>query len=122
MISDLIIRRNCKLVKGFLPSFKPEIYNLSVNTSLSGAYSNVLITGQNFLPNGSTYVNFGDFKNIPVIYFSSFNISFVVPTNAPIGSYNVILVNNYNSNYSPNINTIYNQNLNFSNSMTYTLT
>ena len=122
MNSELFIRRNCKLAKGFLPSFTPEIYSLSVDTSLSGSYSNVVITGQNFLPNGATYVNFGNFKNIPVSYFSSFTISFVVPISATIGSYNVIVVNNYNSNYSANINTIYNQNLNFSNSMTYTLT
>lgn len=122
MISDLIIRRRCKLSKSILPSFKPEIYNFSVYTSLSGAYSNVLINGRNFLPNGTTYVNFGNYKNIPVSYFSSFNISFVVPINAPVGSYNVVVVNNYNSNYSANITTIYNQNINFSNSMTYTLT
>ena len=122
MNNNLIIRKNCKLAKGFLPSFKPEIYSLSVDTSLSGAYSNVSISGKNFLPNGTTYVNFGNFTNIPVDYFSSFTISFVVPINAPNGSYNIIVVNNYNSNYSANINTIYNQNLNFSNSMTYTLT
>jgi hypothetical protein len=122
MISNFIIKKKCKLAKGFLPSFTPEIYSLSVYTSLSSAYSNVLIDGKNFLPNGTTYVNFGNFTNIPVSYFSSFSISFVVPANASIGSYNVVVVNNYNSNYSANINTIYNQNLNFSNSVTYTLT
>ena len=122
MNTNYIIDRRCKLVKKSLPSFTPVIYNLSVDTSLAGAYSNVIITGQNFLPNGTTYVNFGNFTNIPVNYFSSFSISFVVPANAPIGSYNVVVVNNYNSNYSANINTIYNQNLNFSNSVTYTLT
>ena len=121
MISDLIIRRRCKLAKGFLPSFTPEIYSLSVYTSHVGTYSNVSIAGKNFLPNGITYVNFGNFTNIPVTYTSSFTISFVVPTNAPIGSYNVVVVNNYNSNYSANITTIYNQNLNFSNSVTYNL-
>ena len=121
MISNFIIKKNCNLTKSFLPSFKPEIYSLSVYTSLSGAYSNVLISGKNFLPNGTTYVNFGNFTNIPVSYFSSFNISFVVPTNATIGSYNVVVVNNYTSNYSANINIIYNENLNFSNSVTYKL-
>lgn len=121
MLSDLIIRRRCKLAKGFLPSFTPEIYSLSVDTSLSGAYSNVSIAGKNFLPNGITYINFGNFTNIPVSYFNSFNISFVVPTNASIGSYNIVAVNKYNSNYSANITTIYNQNLNFSNSVTYKL-
>jgi hypothetical protein len=121
MNSDLIIKKRCKLSKGFLPSFTAEIYSLSVDTSPSGAYSNVSINGKNFLPNGISYVNFGNFTNIPVNYFSSFSISFVVPTNAPIGSYNVVVVNNYNSNYSANITTIYNQNLNFSNSVTYKL-
>jgi hypothetical protein len=122
MNANYIIARRCKLAKGVLPSFTPVIYNLSVYTSLAGTYSNVLITGQNFLPNGTTYVNFGNFKNIPVSYMSSFNISFVVPTNAPVGSYNIVVVNTYNSNYSANINNIYNQNLNFSNSVAYTLT
>ena len=121
MISGAIIRRNCKLTRSFLPSFTPEIYSLSVYTSLSGAYSNVLINGKNFLPNGTTYVNFGNFTNIPVSYLSSFSISFVVPSNAPIGNYNVVVVNNYSSNYSANINNIYNQNLNFSNTIMYTL-
>jgi hypothetical protein len=121
MISGAIIRRNCKLTTSFLPSFTPEIYSLSVYTSLSGAYSNVLITGKNFLPNGTTYVNFGNFTNIPVSYLSSFSISFVVPANAAIGTYKVVVVNNYSSNYSANINNIYNQNLNFSNTIMYTL-
>jgi hypothetical protein len=122
MISNIIIKKKCKLAKGFLPSFTPEIYSLSVYTSLSGAYSNVFINGKTFLPNGTTYVNFGNFTNIPVSYLSSFSISFVVPSSAPIGSYNVVVVNNYTSNYSANINNIYNQNLNFSNTITYTLT
>ena len=113
------IRKNCRIAKGILPSFTPEIDSLSVDTSQTGSYSNVVITGKNFLPNGTTYVNFGTFTKIPVSYVSSFSISFVVPSNAPIGSYNVIVVNNYNSNYSPTINNFYNQNLNFSNSITY---
>ena len=116
------IRKRCERTKGQVPSFTPEIYGLSVDTSQAGAYSNVVITGKNFLPNGTTYVNFGNFTNIPVSYVSSFSISFVVPSNAPIGTYNVIIVNNYNSNFSPNINNFYNQNLNFSNSIPYILT
>ena len=121
MINSTIMKK-CKLAKGFLPSFTPAIYNLTVYTSLAGAYSFVGITGTNFLPNGTTTVNFGTYKNIPVSYFSSFNISFVVPLNAPIGNYNVVVINTYNSNYSPNINNFYNQNTNSSNSMLYTLT
>ena len=120
-MSNSTIAKKCKLAKGFLPSFTPEIYTLSVYTSLASAYSFVSITGNNFLPNGTTYVNFGNFTNIPVSYLSSFSISFVVPANAAIGTYNVVVVNNYSSNYSANINNIYNQNLNFSNTIAYTL-
>ena len=122
MISNSIIMKKCKLAKGFLPSFTPEIYSLSVDTSLAGAYSFVGINGSNFLPNGITTVNFGTYKNIPVTYSSSFNISFDVPLNAPAGNYNIVVINTYNSNYSPNINNFYNQNTNYSNSMIYTLT
>jgi hypothetical protein len=116
------IAKKCKLSQGFLPSFTPEIYNISKNTSTAGAYSVVFIVGKNFLPNGTTYVNFGTYQNISVSYFSSNNISFVVPANAIIGSYNIIVVNNYSSNFSANINNFYNSNLNYSNSETYTLT
>jgi len=122
MLSNSIIMKQCKRPKGFLPSFTPEIYSLSVDTSLAGAYSFVGINGSNFLPNGITTVNFGTYKNIPVTYSSSFNIAFVVPLNAPTGYYNVVVINTYNSNYSPNINNFYNQNTNSSNSMIYTLT
>ena len=124
MNSNMInnIKKKCKLAKGFLPSFTPEIYSLSVDTSPAGAYSFVAINGRIFLPNGTTTVNFGTYKNIPVTYSSSFVVSFVVPLNAPIGNYNVVVINTYNSNYSPNINNFYNQNTNYSNSMIYTLT
>ena len=116
------VKKNCKQAKGFLPSFTPEIYSLSVDTSLASAYSFVGINGKNFLPNGITTVNFGSYKNIPVTYSSSFSIAFVVPSAAPVGNYNVVVINTYNSNYSPNINNFYNQNTNYSNSMMYTLT
>ena len=116
------VAKKCKLSKGFLPSFTPEIYSLSVNNSVAGEYSVVNITGNNFLPNGTTYVNFGGYQNISVSYYSSNNISFVVPSNAPAGSYNIIVVNNYTSNFGPHINNFYNNNLNYSNIMVYTLT
>lgn len=117
------VAKNCKLAKGFLPSFTPTIYYLSVNTSQAGAYSNVTITGNNFLPNGTSYVNFGtDYTNIPISYYGSNTISFLVPTNAIPGSYEIIVVNNYTSNFGSHINNFYNSNLNYSNSVTYTLT
>ena len=121
MSNPYTVPKNCKLSKGFLPSFTPEIYSLSVYDSSAGAYSKVLISGKNFLPNGTTYVNFGTYTNIPVSYYGSNNISFVVPGNAISGPYNVIVVNNYTSNFGSHINNFYNSNLNYSNSMIYNL-
>ena len=115
------VKKNCKLSKGFLPSFTPEIYSLSVDNSIAGEYSFVTILGNNFLPNGTTYVNFGSYQNISVSYYGSNNIAFVVPLNAPVGSYNVVVVNNYTSNFGSRINNFYNTNLNYSNNTLYTL-
>jgi len=99
-----IVKRisKCKGRKSFYPSFTPVINSISVNTSIVGVYTVVYITGSNFLPpcNGDTYVNFGPYTNIPITFFSSFNISFVVPLNAPIGLYNIRVVNIYNDNFS----------------------
>ena len=69
---------NCKRNKGSLPSFTPVLYNLSVTTSSSGAYSLVYVYGSNFLPNGTTFIQFGT-TFLPVIYYNSFNLSFVIP-------------------------------------------
>jgi hypothetical protein len=121
-----ILRRasqNCRRNNTSYPSFAPLIYNLSVLSSCSGLYSLVYIDGANFLPAayGTTYVNFGQFTELPITFYSSFNISFVVPLNAPPGNYAVTVVNVYNGNFSPAINETYPGNLVYSNSITYTL-
>jgi hypothetical protein len=107
--------------KSINPSFAPTINNLSVYNNSPGAYSLVNINGGNFLPQcyGNTFVNFGPYKSLPITFYSSFNISFVVPENAPIGFYNVTVVNVYNSNFSPAINQTYPGTLTYSNSITY---
>ena len=112
----------CRLYKSFLPSFAPVIHSLSVTTSPAGQYSFVYISGQNFFQNGITYVNFGSYTNIPITYYSSFNISFVVPLNATMGNYNVAVVNIYNGQYSPAVQYTYPGNLNYSTHIVYTLT
>jgi hypothetical protein len=114
---------NCRRKGATYPSFAPVIYNLSVLSSCAGAYSLVNIDGANFLPPsyGTTYVNFGQFTDLPITFYSSFNISFVVPLNAPPGNYAVTVVNIYNGNFSPSINQSYPGNLVYSNSITYTL-
>ena len=114
---------NCRKYKGFYPSFTPTINSLSVSSSVRGAYSNVTINGSNFLPPsyGTTYVNFGAFKNLPIIFYTTTTISFVVPLNAVSGTYNVQVVNIYNGNFSPSVNQSYPGIPNFSNSVTYTI-
>jgi hypothetical protein len=113
----------CRKSVGY-PNFTPIIYGASVTTSVSGVYTLVYITGENFISpvNGTTYVNFGSFLNLPITFYSSFNISFVVPLNALAGSYNVVVVNVYNGNFSTAVNTSYPGNPNYSNSITYTIT
>jgi hypothetical protein len=111
----------CRKYKGFYPSFTPDIGNLSTTSSVAGEYSLVSIFGQNFLPNGTTYVNYGSYTNIQVIYNSSFNISFVVPAGAPVGLYDVVVVNVYNNNFSPSVNQSYPGTLNYSNALEYRL-
>jgi hypothetical protein len=106
------------LYNAFLPSFTPLIGSLSVTSSSAGQYSLVYINGNNFFPNGTTYVNFGQYKNIPIVYYGSFNISFVVPTppsaNTYPETYTVYVTLNTNSNFSPF--------LLYSNPVTYTIT
>jgi hypothetical protein len=113
---------NCRKFKGFYPSFTPTLGSLSVNSSAAGSYSLVYVTGSNFLPNGTTFIKFGNYGYLPVTYYSSFNISFVVPLTATVGNVNVQVVNLYNGNFSPPVNQSYSGNLNYSNSLIYTIT
>lgn len=66
-------------------------------------------------------MNFGSFTNIQITFYSSFNISFVVPVNATAGTYDVTVVNIYNSNFSPAVNNSYAGIPNYSNSFTFTV-
>ena len=119
--NNALTQIKCRKYKGFYPSFTPAINTLSVTTSQHGKYSLVYITGSNFLI-GATHVNFGSFLNLPITYYSSFNISFVVPLNAGAGNYIVKVVNIYNGNFSPSVN-ISNPGVpNYSNPVTYLIT
>lgn len=113
---------NCLKNKGFLPSFTPNLFSLSHTTSSYGTYSIVYVNGSNFLPNATTFIQFGSFGYLPVTYYSSFNLSFIVPLNATAGNYQVKVVNLYNGNFSKEVNQSYPGNLNFSNAITYTIT
>ena len=124
-------RTNCRKYKSVYPSFTPTINSLSVSSSVHGAYSNVMINGSNFLPPcyGDTYVNFGYFnqfsgpyKHLPITFYSTSAISFVVPLNLGPGTNNVQVGNIYNDNFSPAVNQSYPGVPNLSNSQIYTLT
>lgn len=54
----------CRKSVGY-PNFTPIIYGASVTTSVSGVYTLVYITGENFISpvNGTTYVNFSNAVN-----------------------------------------------------------
>jgi len=113
----------CRRYKAGYPPFAPTIGSLSVTISGAGTYSLVYIYGTNFLPPcyGTTYVNFGPFKQLPITFYSTSSISFVVPLNAQVGVYKVVVVNIYNSNFSPAVNQSYSGNPNFSNPVSYQL-
>lgn len=83
----------CRKYRLSYPSITPVIYSLNPTSSNQGIYTEVLISGLNFYPYEETVLNFGSYKNIPISYFSSFNISFVVPHDAPPGNYDVQVAN-----------------------------
>jgi len=110
-----------KYSKSIYPNFTPVINSLSITTSKSNVYTVVNIIGDNFSPY-DTYVNFGPYKNIEIVFISSLQISFIVPINSISGNYSVVVVNVYNSNLSKKVNFTYSNNLIYSNSVNYTIT
>jgi len=114
-------QEKCRKYKGFYPSFAPVISSLSITESIAGQYALVYIFGYNFFPNGTTYVNFGQYKNLPITFYSSNNISFVVPLQAQSGTYNVVVVNIYNGNFSTPVQYTYPGVLNYSDGVFYYL-
>jgi hypothetical protein len=122
-INPFYNKNKCRKILKTYPSFRPTINTLSTTSSVKGAYSVVYINGSNFLPQciGVTYVNFGAYKNLPIIFFSSTYISFTIPLNAAVGNYSVVVVNVYNGNFSQQVNTSYPGILNYSNQVTYSI-
>jgi hypothetical protein len=99
----------------YYPTYTPTIY--SVASNINNTVLN--INGSNFLPPacGTTFVNFGLFTNLPIIFYSSYNISFVIPIEAISGNHSITVVNVYNINLR---NHSYAGTNNYSNSITYT--
>jgi len=87
----------CRKFKRFYPDLRPIIYGLSKYTSSNYTYNLIYVTGTNFFPDDSTRIDFGPFKNLPVTFYSSSNISFVVPIEGVPGAFNVNATNNVNN-------------------------
>jgi hypothetical protein len=103
----------CRKFEYNYPNTSPIIYSLSPADSDIGKYTVCYINGLNFSKEnttGNSTVTFGDIANIPVTFYSSLNISFVVPNNLAPGPYLVQVVNN---NYFPSTT--------YSNKFEYTL-
>jgi len=109
--------------QGFYPSFTPVIYNLSVYKSKQGKHTVVYVSGDNFqCPiTGITYVSFGSYTNLPIVFYNTTYISFVVPIDAPVGNYSVTVNNVYNGQFSPQINTVSPGVINVSNAKNYSI-
>jgi len=91
------ISNTCRTYFGIYPNLTPTIYSLSsYNASLFRVTSypfTVYILGTNFNANGNTTITFGTYKKIPITFYSSTSISFVIPRNTVQGEYNVQVVN-----------------------------
>lgn len=109
--------------EGYLPSFTPVIYNLSVYKSIQGKHTVVYVSGDNFQSpvTGITYVNFGSYKNLPIVFYSTVYISFVVPIDALADNYSVTVVNVYNGQFSPQITCMNSGVINVSNAKNYSI-
>lgn len=93
-------QNNCRKYKGFLPNITPSINSLSNTISAQAEYNLVYISGENFTPYTTT-VNFGYIKNIPIVFYNSSYISFIVPLNLSEGVYSIQVVVNNSNNYNP---------------------
>lgn len=90
----MLLSTPCRKYNYNYPNTSPVISSLSTYSSVKGIYTVVYITGENFQIGGTTTVSFGLYKNIPVTFYSSLNISFVVPAKAVVGNYVVQVFNN----------------------------
>jgi hypothetical protein len=106
---------NARKYRYSYPNTSPIIYSLSITESILGDYTICYVSGKNFSKSnttGNSTITFGNITNIPVTFFSSLNISFVVPFLhlTPNTTYGVQVINN---NYFPSTT--------YSNLVNYTL-
>jgi hypothetical protein len=98
MLSTVRSSVNCRKIEMNSPNIIPVILQIIPEQSILGNYVVAHIIGYNFSlggPLGYSTVTFGNITNIPVTFFSSLNISFVIPViNVTNGIYQVEVVNN----------------------------
>jgi len=86
----------CRTSYSTVPNIQPIIINVSRDKSLAGVYSVVYIYGSNFsIDNhtmGTSVVQFAG-NELSVSFYSSHEISFVVPSNAAPGHYSISVLN-----------------------------
>jgi hypothetical protein len=85
---------SCRVASNVAPDIKPVINNLSSVSSKQGVYTVVHLYGNNFANKnskiGTSVVNFGTtHTNLPISFYSSQEISFVVPTRVKKGTYEI---------------------------------
>ena len=113
---------SCKKNKKKIPDLKPYISSLSQYSSPYNSYIKIYITGENFLPNGLTRVDFGNIQNINVEYLNSNTIYFELYNVVFPGVYNILVKNTWNLNAkNPTASTINGLSLE-SNVLQYTIT
>jgi len=92
-------QNTCRKYTATLPNLNPTIYSLSQYISAPGLYAVVYIQGNNFSPYNAS-VNFGYIQNIPIVFYNSFTVSFVVPIYVSEGEYQIQVVNVNNSKWN----------------------
>jgi hypothetical protein len=94
----------CRKFEYKYPNTSPIIYSLFPEESVLGEYTVCYINGLNFSKEnttGNSTVTFGDIANIPVIFYSSLSLSFVVPNSINLVAGTTYLVQVVNNNYFP---------------------
>lgn len=98
MLSTVKSTVSCRKYRKLPPDIIPVILQIVPEQSILGNYIVAHIVGYNFSlggPLGYSTVTFGNITNIPVTFFSSLNISFVIPViDVTNGIYKVQVVNN----------------------------
>lgn len=89
---------SCRVASNVLPDITPVINSLSPASSKHGVYTVIYLYGNNFVNKdskiGTSVVNFGStFTNLPISFYSSQEISFVVPSKASKGTYEITVSN-----------------------------